>query len=166
MIPPDVKERVIDIPNDFTGYDKRDFELTDEETEMVQAVLITNDEIKARCAEMAKQICDDYKGKKLTVLGFQQNAEFFYTDLVDAINAERERRNTFEKPDEDVQIEMSFKDATLYWCEEDPQVLARQLELPENEHVLFVMEYFDSGTTMMKVLKTLTHYSRDLENKG
>ena len=91
---------------------------------------------------------------------------FFYSDLVDALNAERERRNAFEKPEEDVQIEMSFKDATLYWCEEDPAVLARQLQLPANEHVLFVMEYFDSGTTMMKVLKTLTHYSRDLESKG
>lgn len=61
---------------------------------------------------------------------------------------------------------MSFKDATLYWCEEDAEVLARQLSLPENENVLFVMEYFDSGTTMMKVLKTLKHYSRDLESKG
>lgn len=41
---------------------------------MVQAVLISNDEIKARCADMAKQIFDDYKGKKrqrakLTILG-------------------------------------------------------------------------------------------------
>ena len=70
VIPPDVRNRVIDIPNDFTGYDKRDFELTDEESEMVQAVLIANDEIKARCADMAKQIFDDYKGKKLTILGF------------------------------------------------------------------------------------------------
>lgn len=54
VIPHDVKKRVIDIPNDFKGHDKNQFELTEEENEMVQAVLISNDEIKARCAEMAK----------------------------------------------------------------------------------------------------------------
>ena len=69
-IPDDVKKRVIDIPNGFMGYDKNDFDLIDEESEMVQAVLISNDEIKKRCRELAKMIFDDYKGKKLTLLGF------------------------------------------------------------------------------------------------
>lgn len=54
VIPDDVKNRVIDIPNDFRGHDKNNFELTEDEVEMVQSVLISNDEIKARCAEMAK----------------------------------------------------------------------------------------------------------------
>jgi hypothetical protein len=53
-IPEDVRARVIDIGEEFTGHDPRNFDLIQDESEMVQSVLISNDEIKARCRALAK----------------------------------------------------------------------------------------------------------------
>ena len=54
--------------------------------EVLEKTLISEEEIKARVSELAKQIEKDYEGKAPTVIGVLKGSIMFYTDLVRQIN--------------------------------------------------------------------------------
>lgn len=54
--------------------------------EVLEKTLISEEEIKARVSELAKQIEKDYEGKAPTMVGVLKGSIMFYTDLVRQIN--------------------------------------------------------------------------------
>lgn len=54
--------------------------------EVLEKTLISEEEIKARVSELAKQIEKDYEGKAPTMIGVLKGSIMFYTDLVRQIN--------------------------------------------------------------------------------
>jgi hypoxanthine phosphoribosyltransferase len=56
------------------------------DTKYCKKVLITEDELKKRVAELGKQITADYTGKELVIIGVMKGIMFFLTDLTREID--------------------------------------------------------------------------------
>jgi len=55
--------------------------------EDISRILITEDDIKARVAELGKQISEDFKGEDIVVIGLLKGCFMFIADLMRAIDA-------------------------------------------------------------------------------
>lgn len=114
----------------------------------IQSVLFTEEELKAKAAELGKKISEDYAalndGKELLVVGVLKGAVVFYTDVV---------RNI------DVPMAMDFIIASSYG---DASVSSGKVSIKKdlendvrNKHVLLVEDIIDSGITMECLMRML-----------
>jgi hypoxanthine phosphoribosyltransferase len=108
--------------------------------------LISQGEIKRKVRELAKKISQDYKGKKLLVVGILKGAWIFMADLI------RQIKNVDE-------IQCSFLTAESYVGKETKGKIELKLDLLPNSlegwHVLLVEDIVDTGLTLAYIKDTL-----------
>jgi hypoxanthine phosphoribosyltransferase len=110
----------------------------------VEAVLIDEDALQARIAELGEEISADYGGRDLLLLGVLKGAVFFMADLM--------RRLT-------VPCEIDFMAISSYGAATDSSGVVRILKDLEinivGRHVLVVEDIIDSGLTLSYLVRTL-----------
>jgi hypoxanthine phosphoribosyltransferase len=108
--------------------------------------LISQGEIKRKVRELAQKISQDYKGKKLLVVGILKGAWIFMADLI------RQIKNVDE-------IQCSFLTAESYVGKETKGKIELKLDLLPNSlegwHVLLVEDIVDTGLTLAYIKDTL-----------
>ncbi len=111
-------------------------------------VLITEDEIKAKVAEIAKAVSRDYKGKNLLLTGVLKGAFVFLSDLSRAMGAEAQvdfiKISTYKdgtRPSGEIRFDLDFSSDV------------------HGRHVLLVEDIVDTG-------RTLSHLVKEIKKKG
>ncbi|WIA41327.1 hypothetical protein OEZ86_004924 [Tetradesmus obliquus] len=115
----------------------------------IKSVLFTADEVRDKVAELGQQICKDYKGKKLAIIGVLNGAFIFTADLAREISK--------ELPD----VQVDFLRASSYGTasESSGQVAVQttsDLGRWEEFHILLVEDIIDSGHTLARLGKVLS----------
>ncbi len=112
----------------------------------IQRVLISEEQLAARVAEMGAAISRDYEGKKLMILGVLKGSVVFMADLLRHIT---------------IPVEMDFMAVSSYGAGVKTTGVVKILKdldrLIEGYHVLVVEDILDSGMT----LSYLTELLRD-----
>lgn len=107
----------------------------------VERVLVTNEQMQAKIAELGAQISQDYAGKDLVVVGVLKGAALFTSDLFRAIT---------------IPVELDFMRISSYGASTKSTGVHRVLlDLDytlEGKHVLLVEDIVDTGLTI-KFLK-------------
>jgi len=108
-------------------------------------VLISEEELQARIAEMGAQIARDYEGRDLTVIGVLNGCFVFLADLVRQI---------------DLPLTTDFLGLSSYGASTSSSgvvAFTKDLSGPiENQHVLIVEDIIDTGLTMDYLLESLS----------
>ena len=107
-------------------------------------VLVTEEQLSRRIADLGKQISADYRGKDLLLLGVLKGAVMFLVDLA------REIR---------LPLGLDFMATSSYGSSTQSSGIVRilkDLDDPiEGKHVLVVEDIVDSGLTLAYILRTL-----------
>jgi hypoxanthine phosphoribosyltransferase len=107
-------------------------------------ILLTEEEIHRRVAELGTQISRDYAGKDLLVIGILKGVVFFMADLLRAIT---------------IPVTVDFLAITRYGpTEQTHGVVNLTKDLTEplaGRHVLFIEDIIDSGFTTHFILRSL-----------
>ena len=110
----------------------------------IAEVLITDQEIQTRIAELGAQISADYAGKTPLLVGVLRGVFVFMADLVRAMT---------------IPIEVDFMGITRYGPSTQTQGVVRftkDLEiLAQDRHVLFVEDVIDTGLSLRYILNSL-----------
>jgi hypoxanthine phosphoribosyltransferase len=110
----------------------------------VESVLIDEERLQARIAELGEEISSDYAGRDLLLLGVLKGAVFFMADLM--------RRLT-------VPCEIDFMAISSYGAATDSSGVVRILKdldiNIEGRHVLVVEDIIDSGLTLSYLMRNL-----------
>lgn len=110
----------------------------------VGEILIDEDVLNARIAELGSEISDDYRGQDLLLIGVLKGAIFFMADLMRAI---------------EIPCEVDFMAVSSYGAGIDSSGVVRilkDLDLSiEGRNVLVVEDIIDSGLTLSYLLRTL-----------
>jgi hypoxanthine phosphoribosyltransferase len=110
----------------------------------VEEVLIEDDRLQERIAELGGEISSDYRGRDLLLVGVLKGAVFFMADLM--------RRLT-------VPCEIDFMAISSYGASTDSSGVVRILKdldiNIEGRHVLVVEDIIDSGLTLSYLVRTL-----------
>jgi len=121
------------------------------QTELEQGVgevLVGATELRARVAELGREISEDYAGRELLLVGVLKGAVFFMADLMRSIT---------------VPCEIDFMAISSYGASTDSSGVVRILKdldiNIEGRHVLVVEDIIDSGLTLSYLL-------RNLESRG
>jgi len=108
-------------------------------------ILLTEEEIQQRVAELGAQISRDYAGKDLVVIGILKGIVFFMADLLRAIT---------------IPVTVDFLAITRYGpTEQTHGVVNLTKDLTESltgRHVLFIEDIIDSGFTTHFIMRTLS----------
>lgn len=107
------------------------------------AVLLSEEQIRARIAEMGAAITHDYSGKPLKLVGVLKGSFMFMADLARAI---------------DLPLKVDFIGTSSYQGTRSSGVvrITNDLSRPiEGEHVLLVEDIVDTGLTMKYLLENL-----------
>ncbi len=117
------------------------------QTELEQAVsqiLIDEEALQARIAELGQEISADYAGRDVLLIGVLKGAVFFLSDLMRAI---------------DVPCEVDFMAVASYGSATDSSGVVRILKdldaSIEGREVLIVEDIVDSGLTLSYLLRAL-----------
>ena len=109
----------------------------------IEKLLISEEQLRARIADLGKMITTDYQGKNLLLLGTLKGAVPFIADLARAIN---------------LPLELDYMAVASYGDSSQSSGIVRivkDLEGPiDNKHILIVEDIIDSGLTL--------HYLVDL----
>ncbi|MGH2729352.1 MAG: hypoxanthine phosphoribosyltransferase [Actinomycetota bacterium] len=112
--------------------------------EDIAEVLITEDQIQDKIAELAKEITEDYRGKDLLLVGVLKGAFVFMSDLA------RQMR---------LPLEFDFMAVSSYGSATKSSGVVRILKDLDYEitgrHVLLVEDIIDSGLTISYLLRYL-----------
>lgn len=116
----------------------------DELTRGLGRIILTQDDIQARIAELAGQISQDYAGRNPLLIGVLKGVVFFMSDLLHAIT---------------IPVRLDFMAISRY----DPQGkgkgpvrLIKDLEETiEAQHLIFVEDVIDTGLTLSYLLRLL-----------
>jgi hypoxanthine phosphoribosyltransferase len=112
--------------------------------EDIAEVLITEQELRARIAELGAQVSADYAGKNPLLVGVLRGVFLFMADLVRAIT---------------IPIEIDFMGITRYGPSAQTQGVVRftkDLEiLAQDRHVLFVEDVIDTGLSLRYIVRNL-----------
>ena len=107
-------------------------------------VLISQEEIAAKLAELGEQISRDYRGKDLLVVGVLKGAFMVMADLARHI---------------DIPVEFDFMAVSSYGASTQTSGVVRILKDLDQEiadrHVLIVEDIIDSGLTLNYLVKSL-----------
>jgi hypoxanthine phosphoribosyltransferase len=107
-------------------------------------VLVTEEELRARIAELGRQISEDYAGRDLLLVGVLKGAVFFLSDLMRCI---------------EVACEVDFMAVASYGSSTDSSGVVRILKdldaSIEGRDVLIVEDIVDSGLTLSYLLRTM-----------
>ncbi len=110
----------------------------------VKRVLITEEELKAKIAELGKQISEDYKGKPLLLVGILKGSLMFMADLMRAI---------------DINCKIDFMSISSYYSgtQSSGQVrIVLDLNKPVKDYDLLIVEdILDSGITLSYIKQLL-----------
>lgn len=110
----------------------------------IAEILITEDEIQSKVAELAKQISEDYRGRDLLLVGVLKGAFMLMSDLA---------RNMT------IPLEFDFMAVSSYGSSTKTSGIVRilkDLDLDiSGRHVLLVEDVIDSGLTLSYLLKNL-----------
>ena len=110
----------------------------------VAEVLIDEDDLQRRIAELGDEISADYRGRDLLLLGVLKGAVFFMSDLM--------RRLT-------IPCEIDFMAISSYGASTDSSGVVRILKdldiNIEGRHVLVVEDIIDSGLTLSYLMRML-----------
>lgn len=115
-------------------------------TDDIQKVVFTEEQIKAKIAELGKKISEDYKDVKEDIycVGILKGAAVFYTDLVRAIT---------------IPVKFDFMIASSYGNGTETSGTVKILKDLDydvaGKHVIVIEDIIDSGTTMNYLLKYL-----------
>jgi hypoxanthine phosphoribosyltransferase len=108
-------------------------------------ILLTEEQIQQRVAELGGQISRDYAGKDLVVVGILTGVVFFMADLLRAIT---------------IPVTVDFLAITRYGPTEQTHGvvnLTKDLSEPlAGRHVLFIEDIIDSGFTTHFIMRTLS----------
>jgi hypoxanthine phosphoribosyltransferase len=108
-------------------------------------ILLTEDQIQRRVAELGAQISQDYAGKDLVVVGILKGVVFFMADLLRAMT---------------LPVTVDFLAISRYGpAAETHGVVKLTKDLSEplaGRHVLFVEDIVDSGFTTHFIMRTLS----------
>jgi len=103
----------------------------------IEEVILTEEQIALRIAELGKEITDDYTGKSLLVMCVLKGSVFFLADITRQI---------------DPPLEFEFVKISRYRGERTPQGEPKNLDpwMPDlkGKHVLLVEDILDTGETM------------------
>lgn len=110
----------------------------------IKKVLITEEQLKARNAELGRQITEDFKGKDLLAICILRGSYIFFSDLTREI---------------ELPLEVAFMHAASYF---DGTESSGKVNLPdqnmlsvEGKDVLLVEDIVDSGRTLAALKATL-----------
>jgi len=110
----------------------------------VAEILIEEDELQRRIADLGEEISADYRGRDLLLLGVLKGAVFFMSDLM--------RRLT-------IPCEIDFMAISSYGASTDSSGVVRILKdldiNIEGRHVLVVEDIIDSGLTLSYLMRML-----------
>lgn len=110
----------------------------------IREVVISEEQLRQRVAELGKSISADYAGKCPVLVGVLKGVLFLMADLLRVI---------------DIPVEVDFLAVSSYSAEARNKGVVRlvkDLEIPINErHVLFVEDVIDTGLTLNYLLKSL-----------
>ncbi|EOL49172.1 hypoxanthine-guanine phosphoribosyltransferase [Enterococcus phoeniculicola] len=103
----------------------------------IERVLITREQIQARCAELGKELAETYKGKNPLVVGVLKGAVPFMSDIVREI---------------DTYVELDFMDVSSYGnatVSSGEVKIVKDLDTNvEGRDLLIVEDIIDSGRTL------------------
>ena len=118
----------------------------------LQEVLIPEEKLQARVAELAAEISRDYKGRCVTLIGVLKGCVLFLSDLLQNMT---------------IETNVDFMMLSSYSGAQSTGVVRTILDLKQNiegKDVLIVEDIVDSGLTMGYMLKNLaTRQPRSLE---
>ena len=110
----------------------------------VSEILIDEETLHGRIAELGAQICDDYRGQDLLLIGVLKGAIFFMADLMRSI---------------EIPCEVDFMAISSYGAGIDSSGVVRILKdldvSIEGRNVLVVEDIIDSGLTLSYLLRNL-----------
>ena len=110
----------------------------------VQEILIDEQSLQARVAELGAQIAEDYRGRDLLLIGVLKGAVFFMADLMRQL---------------DIPCEVDFMAISSYGAGLDSSGVVRILKdldvSIEGREVLIVEDIIDSGLTLSYLMSTL-----------
>lgn len=111
----------------------------------IQEVLLTEEMLAAKVAELGAQITRDYADKELLAIGILKGAVIFMADLIRAI----------DRP-----VEIDFMAVSSYGDQTDSSGVVRILKdldkSIEGKHVLIIEDIIDSGQTLSYLIKNLS----------
>ena len=117
----------------------------------IKKVLFTEEQIKQRVNELAKEIERDFEGKELLTVGILRGGAIFYADLV----------RELDRP-----LHMDFMALSSYGASTDSSGVVRiQYDLEEDiseKNVLIVEDIVDSGLTLQYLTNTLKSRNPDM----
>jgi hypoxanthine phosphoribosyltransferase len=119
--------------------------MTDTQVEQgIADILIEEDALRERVAELGAEISTDYAGRDLLLVGVLKGAVFFMADLMRSI---------------DVHCEVDFMAISSYGASTDSSGVVRILKdldtAIEGRHVLVVEDIIDSGLTLSYLMRNL-----------
>ena len=110
----------------------------------VGEVLVSEEELRNRVAELGREIASDYKGRDLLLIGVLKGAVFFMADLMREIP---------------LLCEVDFMAISSYGSATDSSGVVRILKdldiNIEERHVLIVEDIIDSGLTLSYLIRNL-----------
>ena len=110
----------------------------------IQEVLITEQEIRDKIAEMAKIIDDDYRGREIVLVGVLKGAVMVMADLARAL---------------ETRVSMEFMAVSSYGSSSSSSGVVRILKDLDREiadqHVIVVEDVIDSGLTLNWLLRNM-----------
>lgn len=111
----------------------------------IEKIIFSEEEIKNKIKELANRINNDYRGKKLILIGILKGSFIFISDLIRAI---------------DLQVQVDFMAISSYGdAMESSGVVKINKDLDksiEGQEVLIVEDIIDGGLTMKYLINTLS----------
>jgi hypoxanthine phosphoribosyltransferase len=109
----------------------------------IAAVLISEQQLQARVAELGRQLAADYRGRRPVLVGVLRGCVFFLADLIRHM---------------DIDLEVDFMAISSYSSKSALGVVRvlKDLDIPlEGRHVLLVEDIIDTGLTVNYIMKLL-----------
>jgi len=112
--------------------------------EMCSKVILSEDEIMDCVKRLGKEITDDYKGEKVTMVGLLNGCNPFFSDLLKEI---------------DLMLEVDYIKASSYQggiqSTHDVKILKDLDTSVKNKHVIVVDDIIDTGDTLKAIIPLL-----------